>query len=81
MKFLGHIISQRGIEADISKVSKIIDWPRPKNVKQVQQFLGLVRYLRTFLPQLAIQCSILNKLTTKECERNFPEWSDTHQMP
>jgi hypothetical protein len=76
---LGHIISQRGIEADISKVEKITDWPRPKNVKQVQQFLGLVRYLNAFLPRLAEQTSVLSKLTTKASEKHFPEWNDTYQ--
>lgn len=50
INFLGHIISQRGIEADVSKVSKILDWPHPKNVKQVQQFLGLVKYLKISYP-------------------------------
>ena len=28
--FLGHKISQKGIETDISKVDKILDWPIPK---------------------------------------------------
>jgi hypothetical protein len=79
INFLGHIISQRGIEADPSKVDKILDWPIPKNVKQVQQFLGLVRYLNAFLPRLALHSSILSKLTTKECEKHFPPWTEIHQ--
>ena len=77
--FLGHVISQRGIEADPSKIEKILNWPVPKNVKQVQQFLGLVRYLNAFLPRLAVQTSVLSRLTTKECIKNFPKWSDVHQ--
>ena len=77
--FLGHIISQKGIEADPSKVEKILDWPVPTNLKQVQQFLGLVKYLNTFLPRLAIQSSILSRLTTKECVKNFPQWNATYQ--
>ena len=40
--FLGHCISQCGIEADRGKVAKILDWPAPKSAKEVQQFLGLV---------------------------------------
>ena len=64
--FLGHIISQSGIMANPSKVQKILDWPTPTNLKEVQQFLGLVKYLNAFLPHLAIQISILSSLTTKE---------------
>ena len=50
LSFLGHNISQDGIEADPSKVDKILNWPTPKNTKHIQQFLGLVRYLSAFLP-------------------------------
>ena len=77
--FLGHIISQDGIHADPSKIEKIVNWPTPKNVKEVQQFLGLVRYLNAFLPHLAIQASVLSRLTTKECLKNFPPWTDKYQ--
>ena len=77
--FLGHVISQNGIQADPSKVDKILDWPVPKTLKQVQQFLGLVKYLNAFLPHLAFQSSILSRLTTKECAKNFPPWNDTYQ--
>ena len=77
--FLGHIISQTGIQADPSKVEKILNWPVPKNVKEVQQFLGLVKYLNAFLPRLAIQSSILSRLTTKESSKHFPLWNPTYQ--
>src|SRR6202789_3868766 len=80
INFLGHIISQDGIKADPTKVKKILHWPRPKNVKQVQQFLGLVKYLNAFLPRLDFQSSILSRLTTKECEKNFPKWTPTYQQ-
>jgi hypothetical protein len=73
------ISSQNGIEADPAKVTKILDWPVPKNLKEVQQFLGLVKYLSAFLPHLAIQSSILSRLTTKECSKKFPDWNKSHQ--
>ena len=79
INFLGHKISQNGIEADPSKVEKILDWPVPKNTKEVQRFLGLVKYLSAFLPCLAIQCSILSRLTTKACKKNFPGWTQIYQ--
>ena len=75
IKFLGHKVSQNGIEADGSKVDKILEWPVPKNANDVRAFLGLVRYLNAFLPRLATQSQILSRLTTKECDKNFPEWS------
>jgi hypothetical protein len=77
--FLGHKISQAGIEADDKKVVKILEWPVPKSSGDVRAFLGLVRYLNAFLPRLAFQSSILSRLTTKECDKKFPLWTNEHQ--
>jgi hypothetical protein len=78
--FLGHRISQQGIEACSSKVDKILNWPTPKNATDVRSFLGLVRYISVFLPHLADHTTVLTPLTTKECDKNFPTWSSAHQF-
>ncbi|TFK79046.1 hypothetical protein K466DRAFT_461341, partial [Polyporus arcularius HHB13444] len=44
----------------------------------VRSFLGLVRYLASFLPRLAKYTAVLTPLTTKEAERDFPDWSPSH---
>ena len=38
--FLGHILSAKGISANPEKVEKVKIWPVPKNIKEVQSFLG-----------------------------------------
>lgn len=77
--FLGHHISERGIEADNTKVDKILSWPVPKSATQMRSFLGLVRYISAFLPDLAKHTFTLSALTTKTSEKNFPTWNDEHQ--
>ena len=42
-------------------------------------FLGLTRYLATFLPALAKHTSVLTPLTTAGCNKEFPEWTAEHQ--
>jgi len=79
IKFLGHRISCAGIEADNSKVAKILEWPVPTSATETRQFLGLVRYLSAFLPKLAVHTGILNRLTGKEAERDFPPWTQAYQ--
>ena len=79
MDFLGHHISARRIEANTSKVDKILHWPVPQNTMDVRSFLGLVRYISLFLPKLADFTCILTPLTTKEARRNFPTWTTAHQ--
>jgi len=64
-EFLGHVISRAGLEADKSKIDKILNWPRPKTVTQVRGFLGVVQYLRKFIPSLAEHTAVLTPLTKK----------------
>src|ERR1700677_4655511 len=77
--FLGHHISARGIEADNSKVERIMNWPMPTKAKHVWAFLGLVRYIADFLSALAEHTAVLTRLTHKECNTKFPPWTQEHQ--
>ena len=79
VSFLGHQISAAGIQADPRKIDRILDWPQPTTATNVRGFLGLTRYIATFLPALAEHTSILTPLTTKDCDREFPKWTPEHQ--
>ncbi len=39
--FLGHVINIQGITTDPTKVEAIRNYPFPRNLKEVQRFLGL----------------------------------------
>jgi hypothetical protein len=80
INFLGHHISERGIEPDKSKIERILNWPKPKSSTNVRAFLGLVRYVSQFLPNLATHTDVLHQLTTKAADKHFPEWTPVHQF-
>jgi hypothetical protein len=44
VKYLGHVISQEGVLVDSEKVSAMVQWPKPRNLKAMQGFLGLIGY-------------------------------------
>ena len=71
LKFLGHIISGRGIEPDPEKVSATVDMPLPTNKKELQKFLGMVNYLGKFLPNVSDVSAPLRKLLEKDVEWCF----------
>jgi hypothetical protein len=71
--FLGHVINQQGILVDPSKVSTIVDWPRPSNVKEVRSFLGLAGYYRKFVKDFSIIAKPMTKLTQKDVKF---QWTD-----
>ena len=71
IKFMGHLISSKGVEADPSKIEAIVKIPSPTDVSSVKRFYGMVQYLARFLPNLANDLKPIRKLTRKGEERNW----------
>ena len=55
-KFLGHMVSRRGIEANPDQIAGLIDLAKPQNAKQVQRLTGMVAALGRFISRLADRC-------------------------
>ena len=54
VKFLGHLISDKGVTVP-SEFSQIIkDWPLPKTLKDLRSFLGKCNYYRSHFKNFAI---------------------------
>lgn len=47
--YLSHVISRAGVTVDPTKVASVWQWPVPKTVKGVLDFLGLTGYYRKFI--------------------------------
>ncbi|KAJ3464714.1 hypothetical protein MRS44_009500 [Fusarium solani] len=66
VEFLGHIISPNEIRMDPKKIAAVRDWPRPKNLKEVQSFIGFANYYRRFIRNFGKIAIPLTELTKKE---------------
>lgn len=64
--YLGHIISENGIQANPKKLDIIKNYPKPTNVKQIQSFLGLCSYFRRYVRNFARIARGLSMLLRKE---------------
>ena len=60
--FLGHVLLANGISANPKKVEKVKTWPVPKNITEVQSFLGLASNYRWFINKFAKKAQCLHKL-------------------
>ena len=79
IQYLGHLISDEGIQPLPEKLESIAKMPVRQNAKQVKQFLGLVGYYRKFVPHFSDIARPLTQLTRKnegfnwstECDKCF----------
>ena len=73
--FMGHVISEKGVQADPAKVKAVLEMPTPTDVAIVRRFIGFTNYLSKFLPQLSDALEPLRKLTSPDVEWF---WTDIH---
>jgi len=55
------------------KVEGVLNWPAPRNVKEVQKFLGLANYYRRFIKDFARIAALLHMLVRKEQKWKWEE--------
>ena len=65
VEFLGHVVSEKGIHVDPSKIKAIENWSAPKTPTEIRQFLGLAGYYRKFIKNFSSIAKPLTSLTQK----------------
>jgi len=63
--YLGHILSEGGVETDPQKTLSVEKWSAPTSVEELRQFLGLATYYRKFVKNFAHIAAPLHRLTEK----------------
>ena len=71
--YLGHKISDKGIEPDYSKIEVIKSFPVPNSVEDVKRFVAMANYYRRHIKDFAQISCPLNKLTRKGVVFNWNE--------
>ena len=66
VEYLGHKISEKGLQPTTQKVRAIVEAPRPTNVSQLKSFLGMLNYYGKFLPNLSTHLAPLYTLLQKQ---------------
>ncbi|GBG83861.1 hypothetical protein CBR_g37658 [Chara braunii] len=79
ISFLGHVVTDKGLQPEPQKVVAVRDAPMPTTITQVRAFLGLASYYRRFIKGFAAIAGPLTNLLRKdqrliwtpECDQAF----------
>jgi hypothetical protein len=62
VRYLGHIVSPKGISTDHEELKAVQEWPTPRTKQEIRSFLGLCKYYRRFISGFVNIAKPLNKL-------------------
>jgi predicted phosphatase len=71
-KLLGHIVSKDRIKINPKRIEVIDTINIPRNVKEIQSFLGKINFLRRFIPNFA---EIMKLITDMLKKNNETKWT------
>jgi hypothetical protein len=74
--FLGHVVSEKGVQKQEEKIVAVKNFPRPNNVEQLQRFLGMCGWYQGFIQHYATIADPLYKLLPKKTQWL---WTNQHQ--
>jgi Reverse transcriptase (RNA-dependent DNA polymerase) len=77
VEFLGRVVNAEGIKMQKSKVEAVQKWPRPKNVRDLQSFLGLANYYRRYITNFSTRAAALTNATRGQ--RKQLDWGNPQE--
>lgn len=89
VRYLGYVVSEKGLTADADKVKCVENWPTPTDQESLRQFLGFASYYRKFIRNFANIAAPLHALTDKSkpwlwtelCDKAFLALKDKLASP
>lgn len=72
---MGHLFNASGMRPDPDRVKAIIDLKEPRNKLELQRVLGMLNYLRRFVPKFSDKTASLRELLKLNVEW---QWLELH---
>jgi len=75
--FMGHTVSENGLQIDPAKVEAITNLNAPTNLEELRRVLGMINYVSRFIPNLTNIIAPLSMLLRKYVDWNWSKSQDT----
>lgn len=69
--YLGYVINRFGKQPDPQRVEAIRKLPVPRDIKQIEAFIGKINYYNKFIRNFSNLCAPLNRLRQKDVKWNW----------
>ncbi|MBW0580077.1 hypothetical protein O181_119792, partial [Austropuccinia psidii MF-1] len=73
VEYFGYVVPSDGLKMDSPKVQQILNWPQPKNIKDLQSFLGFSNFYCCFIKNYSKKLTSLTSLLKKDSAFIFNE--------
>src|SRR5450432_247296 len=74
-RFIGYLVTQRGIEADPKQIAALQSLVAPRTLKEIQKLTGMAAALNRFISRSTDKCRPFFELL-KKCSRRSFHWSE-----
>ncbi|MBW0576702.1 hypothetical protein O181_116417 [Austropuccinia psidii MF-1] len=65
VEYLGYVVSSEGLKIYQEKVQKMLNWPPPRNLKELKSFLGFANFYHCFIKNYSNKISSLTSFLKK----------------
>lgn len=72
--FLGYILTEQGLQPNPERVTPIMTYKKPENVKELRRLIGLIGWYRRFIPKAAEIMAPMSDLIKGDSKKKI-EWS------
>ena len=79
IQYLRYIVDSNGVHLDLTKIQVIRDWPTPKTLTELHNFLGLANFYRRFVLGFSHIAWSLSQVNTGGSKAMFV-WAKSQQQ-
>ena len=69
VRYLGHQLSAEGVATDPTNVEKVVQWPVPRNAREVRSFLGTAGFYRRYVKDFSKIAAPLQQLVNQDPQK------------